>query len=51
MFQPITQPSSGQNNTKSAKDGHIKMKEDSLTLLIQVVCYSITSISRTANKS
>ena len=49
MFQPITRPSSGETNTKYAKDDHIKMKEVSLTLLVKVVCYSITSISRTAN--
>ena len=51
MFQPITQPFSGQTNTKYAKDDHSKTKEVSLTLLIKVGCYSITSIIRTANKS
>jgi len=51
MVQPITRPSSGETNIKYAQDDHIKMKEVSLTLLIKVVCYTITSISRTANKS
>ena len=50
MFQPITRPSSGETNTKYAKDDHIKMEEVSLILLMKVASYSFTSISRTANK-
>jgi len=50
MFQPTTRPSSVETNTKYAKDDNIKMKEVSLILLMKVVCYNITSISRTANK-
>jgi hypothetical protein len=49
MFQPITRPSSGETNTKYAKDDHIKMKEVALTL--KVVCYCITLVSCTANKN
>ena len=51
MIQPTTRPSSGETNIKYAKDNHIKVKEVSLILLIQVACYNTTSSSRTDNKS